>query len=108
MRLLCGVCSDVVNGNIGLRIPPPPFYCLSIYLLLTKTYITEILHKMLMEAIRECLMAFIFVRKNQRGKTWYVGYYVNGKFLRKRVGRSKIIAEKARGNIEAKVEKGKA
>ena len=53
-------------------------------------------------------MAFIFARKNQRGKTWYVGYYVNGKFLRKRVGRSKVIAEKARGDIEAKVERGEA
>jgi len=35
-----------------------------------------------------------------------VGYYVNGSFLRKRVGRSKAIKEKARGNIEAKVERG--
>jgi len=61
-----------------------------------------------MGAIREYLMAFIYARKNKRGKTWYVGYYVNGRFLRKRVGRSKAIAEKARGDIEAKVERGEA
>ncbi len=61
-----------------------------------------------MGAIREYLMAFIFARKNNRGKTWYVGYCVNGRFLRKRVGRSKVIAEKARGDIEAKVERGEA
>jgi len=29
-------------------------------------------------------MAFTFCRKNSRGKTWYVGYYVNGKFVRKK------------------------
>jgi len=36
---------------------------------------------MLMGAIREYLMAFIFARKNKRGKTWYVGYYKNGRFF---------------------------
>ena len=36
---------------------------------------------MLMGAIREYLMAFVFARKHSRGKTWYVGYYVNGKFV---------------------------
>jgi len=35
-------------------------------------------------------MAFIFSRKNKRSKTWYVGYYINGKFFRKRIGRSKL------------------
>lgn len=53
-------------------------------------------------------MAFTFSRKNSRGKTWYVGYYVNGKFMRKKIGRSKTIAEKARGDIEAKLERGEA
>ncbi len=53
-------------------------------------------------------MAFIFARKHKRGKTWYVGYYVNGRFLRRRIGRSKTIAEKARGDIEARVERGEA
>jgi len=53
-------------------------------------------------------MAFIFGRKHKRGKTWYVGYYVNGRFIRKRIGRSKTIAEKARGDIEARVERGEA
>ena len=51
-------------------------------------------------------MAFTFCRKNSRGKTWYVGYYVNGKFVRKKVGRSKTLAEKARGDIEARIERG--
>lgn len=50
-------------------------------------------------------MAFIFARNHRRGKTWYVGYYVNGRFVRKRVGRSKTIAEKARGDIEARIER---
>jgi len=49
-------------------------------------------------------MAFIFCRKNSCGKTWYVGYYVNGEFVRKKIGRSKVVAEKARGDIEAKLE----
>jgi len=53
-------------------------------------------------------MAFIFAGKHNRGRTWYVGYYVNGRFLRKRAGRSKAIAEKAGGNIEARVERGEA
>lgn len=51
-------------------------------------------------------MAFTFCRKNNRGKTWYVGYYVNGKFVRKKVGRSKTLAEKARGDTEARIERG--
>lgn len=54
-------------------------------------------HKMLVGAIREYLMAFLFARKHKRGQTWYVGYYVDGRFIRKRIGRSKTIAEKARG-----------
>jgi len=31
-------------------------------------------------------MAFVFSRKNKRGNTWYVGYYVDGKFVRKKIG----------------------
>jgi integrase len=61
-----------------------------------------------MGAIREYLMAFVFARKHSRGKTWYVGYYVNGKFVRRRVGRSKAIAGKALGDIEAKLARGEA
>jgi len=53
-------------------------------------------------------MAFLFARKLRRGKTWYVGYYVDGRFVRKRIGRSKTIAEKARGDIEARLERGDA
>jgi len=53
-------------------------------------------------------MASIFARKNKRGKTWYVGYYVDGKFVRKKIGRSKVLADKARGDIEAKIERGEA
>ncbi len=51
-------------------------------------------------------MAFIFARKLSRGKTWYVGYYVNGKFVRRKVGRSKSVAQKALGDIEAKLARG--
>jgi integrase len=51
-------------------------------------------------------MAFIFSRKNNRGKTWYVGYYIDGKFVRKKVGRSKTLAEKAGGDTEARIERG--
>ncbi len=51
-------------------------------------------------------MAFLFARKLSRGKTWYVGYYVNGKFVRRKVGRSKTIAQKALGDIEAKLARG--
>jgi len=43
-------------------------------------------------------MAFVFSRKTNRGKTWYVGYHVDGKFVRKRIGRSKTLAEKAKGD----------
>lgn len=50
-------------------------------------------------------MAFLFARTLKRGKTWYVGYYVDGRFVRKRIGRSKAIAEKARGDIEARLER---
>ena len=50
-------------------------------------------------------MAFIFSRKNKRGKTWYVGYRVDRTLVRKRIGRSKAIAEKARGDIEARLER---
>jgi len=50
-------------------------------------------------------MAFIFSRKNSRGQTWYVGYYVNGKLVRKKVGRSKTLARKVQGDIEAKIER---
>ncbi len=53
-------------------------------------------------------MAFLFARKHQRGKTWYVGYYVDGKLVRKKIGRSKTLAEKARGDIEARIERGEA
>ncbi|MGD2095688.1 MAG: hypothetical protein PVH77_11830, partial [Phycisphaerales bacterium] len=53
-------------------------------------------------------MAFLFARKYRRSRTWYVGYYVDGKLVRKKIGRSKTIAEKARGDIEAKIERGEA
>ena len=37
-----------------------------------------------------------------------MGYHVNGRFLRERVGRSKAIVEKARGDIEVRIERGEA
>jgi len=53
-------------------------------------------------------MAFLFARKLKRRNTWYVGYYVGGKFVRKRIGHSKTLAEKARGDIEARLERAEA
>lgn len=53
-------------------------------------------------------MAFVFSRENSRGKTWYVGYYVRHRFVRKRIGRSKTLARKACGDIEARLERGDA
>lgn len=53
-------------------------------------------------------MAFVFSRKTNRGKTWYVGYRVDGKLVRKRIGRSKSLAETAKGDIQARIERGEA
>jgi hypothetical protein len=50
-------------------------------------------------------VAFIFARKHKNGKTWYVGYYYNGKLVRRKVGRSKTLAKKVQGDIEAKIER---
>ena len=53
-------------------------------------------------------MAFVFSRQNKKSKTWYVGYYVYGKFVRKRIGHSKTLAQKTCGEIEARIERGEA
>ena len=53
-------------------------------------------------------MAFVFSRQNKKSKTWYVGYNVYGKFVRRRIGHSKTLAQKAYGEIEAKIERGEA
>ena len=53
-------------------------------------------------------MAFVFSRQNKRSKTWYVGYNVYGKFVRKRIGYSKTLAQKSCGVIEEKIEHGEA
>jgi len=53
-------------------------------------------------------MAFIFDRKHKNGKTWYVGYYYNGRLVRKKVGRSKSPARRVCGDIEAKIERADA
>jgi integrase len=50
-------------------------------------------------------MAFIFSRKHKNGRTWYVGYYYNGRLIRKKVGRSKTLAKKVQGDVEAKIER---
>jgi hypothetical protein len=60
---------------------------------------------MLAGAIREQIMAFIFARKHKNSKTWYVGYYYNGRLIRRKVGRSKTLARKVQGDIEAKIER---
>ncbi len=79
--------------------------------LLTTTYVRAIIaigRYGSITGVKERLMAFIFCRKHKHGRTWYVGYYLDGRFVRKRIGRSKTLAEKARGDIEAKLERGEA
>ncbi len=46
-------------------------------------------------------MASIYKREN----VWYVSFYINGKRVRKKVGRSKKLAELARKEIEVKIAK---
>lgn len=51
----------------------------------------------------------LFSRPTQSGKTWYVGWRdKNGKYQRKKVGRSRTLAKKLAGDIEAKLERGEA
>jgi len=50
-------------------------------------------------------MASIFARNRKHGKTWYVQYYVNGKVIQKKVGKSKRMAQSMAGEIEAKQER---
>jgi integrase len=51
-------------------------------------------------------MAFIFYREHSRRKTYYVGYYLEHKLVRQKVGKSKALAEKVKGDVEAKMERG--
>ena len=51
-------------------------------------------------------MAFVFSRNTKKSKTWYVGYYVYGKFVRKWIGQSKSLAQIACIKIIAKIEHG--
>ena len=41
----------------------------------------------------------------KRGSVWYLSYYINGKRVRKKVGKSKKLAELAREEIEVKIAK---
>lgn len=51
----------------------------------------------------------LFSRSTQSGKTWYVGWRDgDGKYQRRRVGKSKTLAGKLAGDIEAKLERGEA
>ncbi|MBI5789118.1 MAG: hypothetical protein HZA78_09720 [Candidatus Schekmanbacteria bacterium] len=50
-------------------------------------------------------MASIFARKRKNGSCWYVQYYVDGKVIQKRVGKSKKLAQQVAGEIEAKQER---
>jgi len=43
--------------------------------------------------------------KYKRGDVWYLSYYINGKRIRKKVGKSKKLAELARKEIEVKIAK---
>ena len=42
----------------------------------------------------------------KRGKVWYLTAYVNGRRARKRIGKSKKLAEPAREDIEVRIAKG--
>ena len=53
-------------------------------------------------------MAFLFTRQHKHRKTYYVGHYADGRFVRRKIGRLKVLAEKAKGEIEAKIERGDA
>jgi len=53
-------------------------------------------------------VASIFARKRKTGATWYVQYYVDGKVVQKKVGKSKTIARTVAGEIEAKLERKEA
>jgi hypothetical protein len=75
--------------------PPASILSISTIFLLTKTYAAGILPQDAHGSNTGVSYGFYLCKEKQRGKTWYVGYYVNGRFLRKRVGRSKAIAEKA-------------
>ena len=51
----------------------------------------------------------LFSRSTQSGKTWYVGWRDRcGKYQRRRVGKSRTLARKLAGDIEAKLERGEA
>ncbi|MBI5554800.1 MAG: site-specific integrase, partial [Elusimicrobia bacterium] len=50
-------------------------------------------------------MASIFARKRKNGNCWYVQYYIDGKVIQKRVGKSKKLAQQVAGEIEAKQER---
>ncbi|GMW01804.1 MAG: hypothetical protein AMXMBFR84_29410 [Candidatus Hydrogenedentota bacterium] len=53
--------------------------------------------------------AHVFARSTQTGKTYYVGWRDrNGRYRRKKVGKSKTLAKKLAGDIEAKLERGEA
>ena len=53
--------------------------------------------------------AHLLSRSTKSGKTWYVGWRdKNGKYRRKKVGKSKTLAKKLAGDIEAKLERGDA
>ena len=43
--------------------------------------------------------------KYKRGNVWYLSYYINGKRVRGKVGKSKKLAELAREEIEVKIAK---
>jgi len=50
-------------------------------------------------------MASIFARKRKSGNTWYLQYYVDGKVIQKKVGKSKRMAQQLAGEIEARQER---
>ncbi|MDE2489809.1 MAG: hypothetical protein KGM24_03115, partial [Elusimicrobia bacterium] len=50
-------------------------------------------------------MARLYQRKGKKGLYWYLDYAVDGRRLRKRVGKSKRLAELALADIQVKLER---
>ena len=49
------------------------------------------------------LMATIYKRESKNGPVWYLNYTVNGRRIKKKIGKSKEVAEIARKEIEVKM-----
>lgn len=53
-------------------------------------------------------MAFVFSRTNKRRKTCYVGYYIDGRFVRQKDWPVKSARGQGEGDIEVRIERREA